>query len=196
MERLFTLMLMGIAVAFVCSCKQHKKATSENISYKNDSIPFYPIQSFLQSQIQQVIQTPYFIYKIHTEGQQRDSTVITSQQFAMEAGLFTAWSIGDTATKKYYKEDAFSDESIQSITLSYTTHNRELPVQHADVLLVPETRKVKRIFMDLVQQAGDTTITYKLGWKVNHSYSIAKITHLPNGKEYNSQTTVVWNEND
>ncbi|BAV10268.1 hypothetical protein SAMN05421788_104362 [Filimonas lacunae] len=192
----FSYLAAGLLFSILAvSCKDKPKEAPENLTNDNDSLEFYPVHSFFQQQIKDVSTTPYFIYKITTQAQQRDSAVLTVAEFMHTVNLFTQYSIEDTTVKKYYREDAFNDESTHSITMSYSTRNKELPVQQVDIMLNQETKMVKRIFMSIMQQAADTTFIYKLGWKANSSCSIAK-TIILNGKdEHTSQTTVVWNEN-
>lgn len=191
MVHIFLGSLLGIIITATLSCKSNK---SEEITYDNDSITFYPLRDFLQAQINDVSKTPYFIYQLTTRQQQRDSSVITSQQFAAITGIFTRYVIDSPSIKKYYKEDAFNDASTNSITISYTTRNKTLPVQQIDILLDPATQKVKRAFLRIVENKQDTTFNYRLGWKTDNSCSIATTIQPAKGNELSSQSTVVWND--
>lgn len=189
----FSLFATAIVIIVASSSCNNKKA-AEEVTYDNDSITFYPLRNFLQSQINDVSNTPYFIYALTTQQQKQDSTVITSQQFAALTTIFTRYTIDSPTIKKYYREDAFNDESTHSVTMSYTTRNKTLPVQQADILLDPATQKVKRIFLHIIQNSGDTTFIYKLGWKTDKSCSIAKTILTSAGTELTTQSTVVWND--
>jgi len=171
-----------------------KSGTQEEVIYSNDSLKFYPVRQFLQSQIADVVHTPYFIYKLTRQNNKQDSVVVSSADFAALTALFVKWSVDSPGVKKYYREDAFNDASTGSVTFSYSTHNKNLPLQQADVLLDPETQRVKRIFLQIVQNNNDTTFMYKLGWKANKSCSIASSIQPAKGDELTSYTTVVWNE--
>ncbi|GGH79976.1 hypothetical protein HNQ91_004957 [Filimonas zeae] len=183
-----------ILATIAISCKSKSGTTNDITTYDNDSLTFYPFHGFLQSQIADVVKTPYFIYTITQQEGKRDSVVISSADFAALTTLFVAWNIDSPAFKKYYREDAFNDASTNSVTLSYSTQNKRLPVQQADVLLEPETQRVKRIFLQIIQNRNDTTFLYKLGWKANKSCSIAKSILPGKGRELSSHTSIVWNE--
>lgn len=193
MVRIFSGVMASALAIMAVSCKG-KSGTQEEITYKNDSLKFYPVREFLQSQIADVVHTPYFIYKLTRQNNKQDSVVVNSADFAALTALFVTWTIDSPGVKKYYREDAFNDASTGSVTLSYSTHNKNLPLQQADVLLDPETQKVKRIFLHVVQNNNDTTFMYKLGWKANKSCSIASSIQPAKEEEVTSYTTVVWNE--
>lgn len=193
MVRILILIAGSVLTILNTACKS-KKPASQIPTYQNDSVVFYPYKSFLETQIKQVSTTPYFIYQIRTEENKRDSTLVTPEQFLAITSIFTRYSIEDTAVKRFYKEIAFNDESTHSITMSYSTHNNELPVQQVDVLLDQETQKIKRIFLTVVQQAGDSTTTYKLSWKSNASCTIAQTVSIAGGNEHSVQSAVVWND--
>lgn len=192
MVHLFLVSLLVGIITITLSCRNNNK--SEEITYDNDSVTFYPLRDFIQAQINDVSKTPYFIYQLTTRQQKHDSVVITSQQFADMASIFTRYVIDSPSVKKYYKEDAFNDASTNSITISYTTRNKKLPVQQIDILLDPATQKVKRAFLRIVENKGDTTFNYRLGWKTDNSCSIATTIQPSKGNELSSQSTVVWND--
>jgi hypothetical protein len=186
---------MGVSFFTVTACKEHKQQQATVPVYDNDSISFYPVKNFLQSQINEVSSTPYFIYQTTVENGHKDSIPLNKQAFLAATSIFTAYSFEDTAVKKFYKEEAFGDQSTQSVTLNYTTRNTALPVQSATVLLHPETNKVKRIMLEIVENNGDSTVIRKLGWKANESCSIITLTEKKGQPEHTRQTMLVWNGN-
>lgn len=193
MVRIILRAMACILTIIAVSCN-NRSETSKEITYDNDSLTFYPIRDYLQTQIADVVRTPYFIYRLTVQDGKRDSVVISSAEFSSLTTPFTAWNIDSPGVKKYYREDAFNDASTNSITFSYTTRNKKLPLQQADVLLEPETQKVKRVFLQVVQSNNDTIIIYKLGWKADKSCTIAKSILPGKDHELTSHTTVVWNE--
>lgn len=179
----------------VTGCKERKAPEVPANEYHNDSIPFYPVHDFLQSEIHKVSTTPYFMYQTVVENGHTDSTVLDRPAFLAAASIFTAYSFEDSTVKKFYKEQVFADDGTNSITLHYTTQNKALPVQSAMVLLHPETKQVKRVMLEVVQGTPDSTVIYKLGWKANAHCSIITITQKKGEPEHARQTNLVWNGN-
>jgi hypothetical protein len=189
-----TLIAMSAALFSVTACKERSQPVEKATVYDNDSITFYPVKDFLQSQINAVSSTPYFIYQTTVRDGHKDSVVLNRLQFLAATSLFTAFSFEDTTVKKFYKEEAFGDQS-NSITLRYTTKNDSLPVQSATVLLQPGTNKVKRIMLEVVESNGDSTVIRKLGWKNNESCSIITLIQKKGQPEQSTQSLIVWNGN-
>lgn len=179
---------------FSCNSKNTSKEVTKIIN--NDSTVFYPIRQFFIEDKKDVDSTPYFLYRIVEKGNRRDSTPISKQTFDSLASMFTAFDINDTSVKKYYEENVFNDLTTNSITLSYRSINKELPVQSIDVLLNSESQRVKRIFVSKLSNKGDTVITDKMGWKANESFYINRLTQLPGGKEQSEKNTVIWNKKE
>jgi hypothetical protein len=181
-----------LLILFSCNSKHTPEEGAKTIN--NDSTVFYPIRQFFIEDKKDVDSTPYFLYRIVEKDNRRDSTPISKQTFDSLASMFTAFDINDTSVKKYYEENVFNDLTTNSITLSYRSINKTLPVQSIDVLLNNESQRVKRIFVSRLRNKGDTVIIDKMGWKANESFYINRLTQLPGGKEQSEKNTVIWNK--
>src|SRR4051812_43878733 len=170
--RIFSCML--ILLSFSCKTQPDKKTAIQQ--FDNTNVQFYPVVQQIDSQVHQVVTTPYYLYEKKTIGNVTDSVAIDTSQFKKLAAEFLRSDISDTAVKKFYKETVFSDLTTKSITLNYTTNHPDLPVRSIDVLLDEETQLLKRIFINKIYVTGDSTIEFKLGWKANRSFSLNKIT--------------------
>ena len=96
--------------------------------------------------------------------------------------------------KHYYKEDVFRDLSTKSITLSYSTKNKELEIQSIDVLLDEVTNKVKFIFIRTNQNEGDSSIIKQMSWNKGKNFLISTTTIKSDGTKSTSQEYVSWND--
>ncbi|MEX6688402.1 hypothetical protein QTN47_12890 [Danxiaibacter flavus] len=181
-----------LLVLFSCNSKNTPEEGAKIIN--NDSTVFYPIRQFFTEDKKDVDSTPYFLYRIAEKDGRRDSTPISKRTFDSLASMFTAFDINDTSVKKYYEENVFNDLTTNSITLSYRSINKRLPVQSIDVLLNNESQRVKRIFVSKLSNKGDTVIIDKMGWKANESFYINRLIQLPGGKEQSEKNTVIWNK--
>lgn len=179
--------LFGVSLFLSCGSKNNTPVQT----YNNDSITFYPVHEFISAEIRRIDNAPYFIYRTHIADNKTDSLPITIKQFDSLAAIFLKYDISDKNVKKYYKESAFNDESTHSITFSYSTTNKTLPVQSLDVLLNQETQSVKRVFLTLVENTKDSSYLYKLSWKANDNFSITKAVTTDKG-EQTDHITVAW----
>ncbi|RXK81775.1 hypothetical protein [Filimonas effusa] len=195
MVRMLVPACMGISLIVAMACNSPAKQPGTVPVYHNDSVKFYPAQQFLRSQIAAISTTPYYIYKITEHDGRRDSIALNRQEFLAETAIFTSFSFEDSTVKKYYKETVFADQSINSITMDYTTRNAALPVQSAVVLLDPESQKVKRIMMDISEAAGDSVVTHKLVWKTNESCTIVTLVERKGASVSSQSARIVWNGN-
>lgn len=187
--RALSILFCTALLIFVTSCGNRTNTTIP--TYQNDSIVFFQVNDFFANQVGAVHKTPYYIYRTISVDGKTDSLPITVNTFDSLAAIFSRYDISNKAIKKYYKESAFNDESTHSITLNYSTQNKDLPVQGVDVLLNQETQAVKRIFITLVENVHDTVFLYKLSWKSNENFFIAKSVTV--GKEEKiQQTMVAW----
>ena len=139
---------------------------------------------------------PYFIYQITTKANgNKDSAAFKKEAFASFIQQFIVCDIADNIVKNQYKESAFKDNSTQSITLNYSTLNKELPIQNIDVLLNEETNKVTRIFIRQILENTDSSTTILYSWKANKSGMVTKSVIKKSGTKYTEQQFVNWNDN-
>ena len=197
MQKIFSCSIYLLLILIVVSCGHKKQATPDPASLilSNDSTQFYDVQSFLQNEIKDVVTTPYFIFSITTiDGKRKDSLPITSNEFGKLAQVFLATNINDTSIKKFYKENVFRDLTTKSITMSYSTLNRDLHIQGLEVLLDEETNKVKYILIRTINNSGDSTVLNQLNWKKGKSFLINTTVIKNNGEQSSKQQFVCWNE--
>jgi hypothetical protein len=178
-----------IACVTFCCRNAPKKQIQE---YDNSKVEFYPLNQYLDSQINDVVTTPYYIYAIKTVDNKRDSFTISAAQFNLIANEFVKDDPAKQDVKKFYKENVFHDASTQSITFNYSTAHPTLSLRSTDILLDDNSQRVKRIFMLKHYARKDSIVEMKLGWIPNESLYINKsIDHQK--KRYTEQLQVVWN---
>ncbi len=197
MIKMYTNILVIIFSVIIFSCHQKPVAKNKTSAAKNaDTTVFYPVADFIKKQIQLVDSTPFYIYKITIRNNKKDSIKIHTKQFDSLANEFIRYNISDPSIKKNYKEVVFDDETTNSYTLSYSTHDSTMFIQTIDVLLDRDNQFVKRIFMTTFENKNDTIINSKLGWKPDKNFYINKIIDLPNGKEITEQNSIVWDNRE
>ena len=187
--------LLSILILLSCGHKKAPEVKPASLILSDDSTQFYDVHTFFRDEIKDVVTTPYFIYSITTiNGKRKDSVVVSSAEFEKIAQIFLQKNISDTGVKRYYKENVFRDLTTKSITMSYSTLNRNLDVQGLDILLDQETNKVNYILIRSIQNKKDSSMITQLNWKKGKSFLINKSISKSNGEEISTQQFVCWNQ--
>jgi hypothetical protein len=187
-SHLFVLVLMLIIV----SCK-HKGSSVGKANAGDDSMHFFQVSQYVNSQIEEVNKTPYFIYKITITNANKDSVAISTPQFVQLAQPFLKPDISSPDLKKNYTENIFHDQTTKTFTISYSTTNKELEIQNLDILLEEDGKTVRRIFMRKFFSYPDSSAFEQLSWKASESFQINRVVNTGDNKENTQQTIVVWN---
>ena len=182
----------GVLALIFFACKQ-KKTEDENES-------FFPVLSFLQSQIADIDTSLYTIKKIvATDSLHSDTTWVNREEFRGLAKDFLA--IPDIAGKKYkklYREEKIYDESMNRVILSYKpikSDNAE--IQKEEILITPDVAtgdKVNTIIIDQIVADKNGSLQKKMLWRVDQSFQVTTISQKPGEPESISTLKVTWNE--
>jgi hypothetical protein len=183
-----------ISFAFLSTSCKSKRKDVNSLDNKNDSTKFFQVNQYLQGQIKEVNATPYFIYKIDITGNEKDSTPINTAVFNHLAQQFLKPDINDESIKHFYTESIFEDETTKSFTISYSTKNKELPLQNVDILFDQDGHTVKRLFLRKFFNYSDSSAIEQLSWKPGESFQLNRSVQKTENSETAHQTTVVWNK--
>src|SRR6188768_2423731 len=91
------------------------------------------------------------VLKITSANDHQDTVLLSIDEFRELAREFLQPDFSDPSNKKKYKESSFADQSIPSVTLTYSTPDKELEVQRIDVIIDPNPEfndKVKSIYIE------------------------------------------------
>jgi hypothetical protein len=155
--------------------------------------PFYPITQYIQEQLAYVDTMPLAIEKqTFVNSVQVDSMIIDRPAFHQLAADFLYPDLNDAGEKKNYRESKFQDLTINTLTFSYNALRPDAELQQKDILLDPETQKVKNVLFRKVLQHGDTVITMNGIWKHNYNFQINYILEPKNGPMQTKQVKVIW----
>lgn len=171
-------------------CTNNDGMESKFKTVTHDTTQFYPLQNYLLTQLKKVDDSAAKMYKSSMQNHS-DSALITKAVFDSLAKEFVAYDIADTLIKQFYSQNIFQDRTTNSITFTYTASADSLPLQSAEILL-DSVSNVKRVFITIIKQFNDSTVTEKLGWKNDESLFINRITQQKDKKETITQTNVFW----
>lgn len=178
-------------VVLLFSCKGAKEKEGEGSD-------FFPVLTYLKSQVAHVDTSLYRIIKITTVGNRTDTAYIRREDFRKEASDFL--SIPDITEKGFrsdYKEEELYDESMGSVILSYMPTEDDAEIRRQEVIIEPnqaEGDKVKSIFIDRLMDKGETTVRKNMLWQVDQRFRIVTITQNEDGTEKVEKLQVVWND--
>jgi hypothetical protein len=163
----------------------------------NEGSDFFPVISFLKSQVAHVDTSLYRIIKITTVGDRSDTTYIRREDFRKEASDFL--SIPDITKKrlrKDYKETEMYDESLGAVILSYMPTEEDAEIRRQEVVIKPnpEGDKVTSIFIDQLTEKGKATVRKNMLWMVDRRFQVVTIGQNPDGTEKIEKLQVVWND--
>ena len=184
---------------FGCKDNTGSESGSDSTTHSGDSIQIYPVSSFFKDQIREIdsLQLPTVKYTI--EGARRDTTAATMEEVKMLAEEFIEADISKPSVSNQYKESNFADQSIPSITFSYTTTNSKLPVRRMDVIIDPNPvldDQVKTVYIEKQQVANDTLINKKLYWKSDKNFQVITSKRVTGKPEWMTQVKVAWDNSD
>jgi hypothetical protein len=183
--------LFGFLLAFFCiACKSKKKNAAI------DNSKFFPVVSFLQSQVKGMDTSLQSITKIEMVNGKADTTVIPREDFRNYAKDFL--EIPDITQKKWkgdYTESTDYDESMERAVLIYTATDPELELRQQHVTILPTfggNDEVKTIFLHKITNDDESTVEKKMYWEVNNYFTITTITQKENAPEQVRKLQVFW----
>ena len=187
-------LLITLFIALLVSCKtKNETAIVTPVSDSTSNEPFYPISQYIESQINYVDSTPLAIEKqTFVNNHRTDSVIIDRQTFRQLATDFMQPDLNMPLVKPLFKETKFHDLTINTLTFSYNTTDPNQAIQQRDILLDPNTQKVKTVLFRKVEQHGDTTITENGLWKHNMNFQLSYIIEPKNGPLQTKQVKIIW----
>lgn len=186
-----------LVLLLIISCKNSTENQEVNGVNRNGqdstSAFFYPISEYIQNQLAYVDSMPLAIEKqTFINGKRTDSVIIDRASFKQLATDFFTPNLLDAKLKPLYTATDFHDQTINTLTFSYNAKQADLPIQQRDILLVPETQKVKTVLFRKNEQHGDTSITINGLWTHNMNFQLNYIIEPGNGPMQTKQVKVIW----
>lgn len=166
---------------------------------KNDETGkgFFPVLSYLQSQVKHVDTSLYSIMRIMIKGDTSDTIFIKRENFRALAKDFL--DVPDLTEKKYtelYTETRFFDGSLNRIIITYSPKNEDLEIRREEVQIIHDESgadRVKSIIIDKFVPGKDSSLQKRLLWDVDESFQVISILQKPNQPETTEIMKVIWN---
>ena len=176
-------------VTCLAACKSKDKQTKE---------AFFPILSFIKSQVAHVDTSLYRIIKLVRVDSTWDTSYIKREEFRTYASDFL--EMPDLADKSYataYDESKFYDASLNRVIITYTPRDRTLQsIQREEVTIEPGEQgkdRVKNIIVDKRTTAKDSVTEIKrMLWNVDESFQVTTIIEKPGRPDSIQVTMINW----
>jgi hypothetical protein len=190
----------SIFLLVLAACNNNKTPKTEAnqgtaIDSANPNVVFFPVADYVKSQVHMVDSMQLPILKITIVGKDSVPSSMKQEEFSKIAAEFYTPDISDASIKPEYKETAFADQSIPSVTFTYTTKNPALEIQRLDVLVKPDpvqSDKVRTIYIEKFFEKGDTSFSQKLFWRADKNCQIITSAQPKNGAEVTKIVKVSW----
>lgn len=189
--------LLFFLTPFVSCESKQSKAEKKEIPL-SDTTKFYPIEKFIQDEIQYVDLRDFIITE--TKLQENGDTVFaknvnSTKQLTKDEFISAATEIKNTAVwfsnnKHLFKETVFQDLGTESYTINYQTDKAD--IKSIDLLLNEQTNLPKRLFIRMIRKEGEITSTIQYSWVTGKQYSIAKSIKKSTALIEQSNKTIQW----
>ena len=184
--------IFAVCILLFCIDCKHK-----NKGNKEDSA-FFPVLSFLKSQVTQIDTTSYDLLKIVKIDSLSDSSHIKKEELnGVVKDFLETPDISEKIFKDKYKEDRLYDESLNKVILTYTPIDTDMQVLREEVIITPSGPngdEVRSIIIEKMQDEKDSTILKRLLWQVNESFQIVTTVQKPNHDDVTHTLQVIWNK--
>lgn len=186
---------LTIALAFsLFACNNN--SSDKKLETEGD-VSFFPTASFFAGQVKMVDSLQLPVLKYVTVNGHTDTSQITTREMGLMATDFLQTDLTGPEFRKLYKEQSFADQSISSVTLTYSTTHKELPIQRLDVLINPNpvlNDKVRSIYIEKLEKHGDTSVLKKMYWKTDKHFLVISSASVDNDPAKVTELRVQWNQ--
>jgi hypothetical protein len=186
MKKLF---FCAVVLLLITACKNKKKNAEDNSQY-------FPILSFLKSQVAQVDTTLFAIKKLVKRDSTWDTIYVRREDFRKEVTPFL--EIPDLTDKKYkddFTETKIFDESLNKAILTYTPIDADEATRREEVVIQPDMQNGDKVYSIYATQSfvkKDSIIQKNLFWQVDNYCEMITIAQKKDGKEKVEHIRIIW----
>lgn len=195
----YVLALVGcLVLCFLFACQSNQREKLVTDTPIADTAKFYPIEKFIQDEIQYVDLRDFTITEtyVYDNGDTVNAKGVNSQkqltkdEFISEAREIKNMSLWFSKNKNLFRETLFQDLGTESYTINYQSEKAD--IKNIDLLLNQQTNLPKRLFVRQIAMDQGNTITVQYSWIAGKQFSIAKSIH--NGRRiiWQSNKTIQW----
>jgi len=182
-----------MATSESCKSKSGNNVKDEAGAFANKQ--YYPIASYIHSQIKHLDSLPLAIIKYTTlKDGEIDTSIVEKNDFAKVAATMTNPDLSAPDVKGEYDETSFIDATINTISLTYSAKTDKVAIRKADVLLKQDNGNVSSIYIEKKVTATDSTVLKKMLWTAGRNLQVTTIVQYNNAPEKVLQEKYVWDD--
>lgn len=191
MKRLMRLTLFSLVALLACNNEPEKQKNNSDVFV--DTMYYFDYASKMSNELDSIFLRKDIALFSYTSDSSRERILpIDSIQIRNFAQEFISKDITKMPLKQFYKENIFTDLTINTTVINYTTQKDSLPVKKVDVLLnAANGEEVKRIDMKLLYAKNDSTISENYAWVFGKSFYKNRYAEA-NGKGVASTLKLSW----
>ncbi|HZF64664.1 MAG TPA: hypothetical protein VEZ55_09270 [Chitinophagaceae bacterium] len=179
-----------LLLVFMCSCKNKEEQ-------QNEQERFFPVLSFLKSQVAHVDTSMYRIIKVVRRVSGNDTSFVKREEFRKEAKDFL--DLPDISSKKLkddYKETQLYDQDLDQVILNYMPKEDDAEITRQEVVIKPDPGgdKVQSIFVNTVKNSAQERTQKIMLWEVDKRFRITTSIQKANMPESTETVEVIWND--
>jgi hypothetical protein len=173
---------------FLFSCSHNKVSNKKH---------FFPVVSFIKSQVTHVDTSLYSIVRLdYIDSLRTDTTYIPREQFQNLAKDFL--ELPDLTENKYqdlFTEDTIVDEMLDQVVFMYEPVKPENAyIKRQEVLINVAGDKVKSFIIEVEKNTKDSSVQKRMLWQVDRSFQIVTSLQKQGVPEKTSIMKVIWND--
>lgn len=176
------------------ACDNNKPADNSSNKAIADTAKYYPIANFITDEMKYVDLRNFMIVEKTIKGTDSSSFAISKDDFLAAASVILKKAQWFTANKNLFTESVFQDLGTESYTINYSS--TKASIKNIDLLLNQQTNLPKRLFIRVIQQSGDTTITEQYSWVANKQFVISHSKRTQQGFNESSSKEISWKNQD
>jgi hypothetical protein len=177
-----------IASSILLACKSKKE---------DDKKTFFPVLSFIQSQVAHVDTSLYPIVKLtYIDSTRTDTQYIKREDFRSIAKDFLELpDLSKPKFKKRFINEERYDETLGRVIFTVLPVNPDKEqIQRQEVIINNAGNDVNSIYIDFFVSSKDSSVEKKLFWRADRSFQVTTIKQKPGMAETITTSKVIWNE--
>jgi hypothetical protein len=155
---------------------------------------YFPVADILESEMRQIDTTPVAIRKFVIVNGRTDSGFIKPAEFDALAMQFVVPEFRNGRFEKDFTESSFIDNATQAATFTYSTTDRDLPLQRVDVIAIPKGtgHEVQSVYLERNRVSGDSSMLDKMFWRTGKQFQVISLIRVKGGPPAQRQLIVSW----
>lgn len=194
---------MAGACLFFSACGHRSQETrisgADSLSRRDSAgSNFFPVADVLLAEIRLVDSLPMAVKEYRTRNGRTDSGYITPAEFHALAVQFLVPEFRDGSFEKNFTESSFIDNNSQEATFTYSTDNRDLPLQRVDVIAAPKgaNHEMKSVYLERNRVSGDSSFLDKMYWRAGKGFEVTSLVRVKGGAPTEQRLKVAWGGGD